>query len=375
MIKHLRHPFFLHFLLLHAFLLISFISYSQTASPGKRKTVFRNMSAGIKFYTGSYLLSAPKAEYIRDSYANFGEVYLQVQTDGSKDWHSSHHLPQYGIAFLHGNPGSRQYIGNMNALYAFVNFPLLRQKGYTGSFRLGGGPGWVRKPFDIYTNPKNTLIGTKFNVFINMMLQNEIKITNRFFADASVGFMHLSNGGTTLPNFGLNIPYFSAGIRYAFPDVSIAEKIVRAGPVKKITYALYGSAAVKQAPWIGSSYYLINTLQAEIGKRYSLNQSYGGGVMLFYNRSIKNVAYETGPDRSRLQAGVYGSYEHFLGRISLPLQVGFYIYNKGKSPPSFQQFGLRYQVSKHIAASLLLKTDLEKADFIHAGIGYKFNAK
>jgi hypothetical protein len=372
MTKHLLSRPFLRFLHLSALLLISFIGYSQLSPETKRKKTVNNISAGIKFFTGSYLLSAPKAEYIRDSYANFGEVYIQFQTDGSKDWHSSHNLPQWGIGFLHGNPGSRQYIGNMNALYAYTSIPLLRRTHYTGNFRLGGGPGWVSKPFDMYSNPKNTLIGTKLNVFINMMLQNEIKISKRFFIDASLGFIHLSNGGTTLPNFGLNIPYLSAGIRYALSDESILKKTADPAHVKKITYSLYGSMAIKQSPWIGSSYYLINTLQAEIGKRYSLNQSYGGGIMLFYNRSIKNTPYETGAKRSKLQAGAYGTYEHFLGRISLPLQVGFYVYNKGKSPPSFQQFGLRYQLSKHITTSLLLKTDLEKADFIHTGIGYKF---
>ena len=61
---------------------------------------------------------------------------------------------------------------------------------------------------------------------------------------------------------------------------------------------------------------------------------------------------------------------HFFRKLSVPLQAGFYLYNSGKSPAFFQQFGFRVQCTKHLSAGLFLKTDMGKADFIHTGIGY-----
>ena len=71
-----------------------------------------------------------------------------------------------------------------------------------------------------------------------------------------------------------------------------------------------------------------------------------------------------------LQAGIFGAYEHYFGRLSIPLQLGAYVYNQGKSPLLFQQIGMRYQLNNKLNTELHVKTHLGKADFIHAGIGY-----
>ncbi|HTD95015.1 MAG TPA: acyloxyacyl hydrolase [Chitinophagaceae bacterium] len=364
-----------HFLL-PACLLASLYCSSQDSLAKKKTPFFRNVSVGTKFYAGSYLVTKSKAEYIRDSYATYGEIFFQHGTDGSKDWHIDNKLPQWGFSFLYGNTGSRQYIGHMSALYAFINVPLRRARRYTASFRFGTGPGWVSRPFDIYTNPKNVLIGTKLNAFINIELQNEIKLSSHWYLDGGLGFMHLSNGGTTLPNLGLNTPFLSVGLRYAFKEPFEQRKPPPEPFAKRTEYKIYTTMGVKQAPWIGGNYYAINVLQAEIARKVTRTRSFGGGLMLFYNRTLQHFPLENPATEKRkhnkVQAGVYGSYELFFGRLSLPLQVAAYIYNKEKSPLIYQQFGLRYKIMRHISAELLLKSHTGQADFIHTGIGYQF---
>jgi hypothetical protein len=71
-----------------------------------------------------------------------------------------------------------------------------------------------------------------------------------------------------------------------------------------------------------------------------------------------------------MQAGIFGLYEHFFGRLSLPIQAGAYIYHQDKSPFLFQQVGLRFRLNKHLSTELNLKTHMGQADFIHAGISY-----
>jgi hypothetical protein len=343
-----------------------------------KKTFRGGTSIGANFYLGSYLTTRAKAEYIRDSYSYFGEIFFERQTRGDRDWQISHNRPQWGVALLFGNSGSKKYIGNMAALYAYMNSPIIATSRYQGSFLLGFGPGWASKPYDVHNNSKNTLIGTHLNAFIVMGLQNEFKLTRTLHARASINFMHLSNGGTTLPNLGLNMPSLSAGMRWSFhedekPVLAPKNRVETTGGTQ---FNIYTTVGLKQTPWIGANHYLINVLQGEISKRIKLNYSLGGGLLLLYNRSISSFPYDNPSvskrNNKKVQAGVYASYEHFFGKISVPVHAGAHVYNQEKSPLFFQQFGLRYRWSKHWGAELLLKSQLGKADFIHTGIGYHF---
>src|SRR5690349_17063148 len=109
-----------HYLFL-CWLMIPVVSLSQSpdSSASSPKSGFwQNVSIGSRFHFGSYLVTKSKAEYIKDSYSSYGELYLQFQTKGKSDWEISHRYPQWGISFLYGNTGSRQYIGRMSSVYA-----------------------------------------------------------------------------------------------------------------------------------------------------------------------------------------------------------------------------------------------------------------
>jgi hypothetical protein len=360
-------------------LLIPVVSLSQSPSTNHSK-FWKNSSIGLRSYYGSFLITKPKAEYIRDSYASFGELYYQFQTKGRRDWEINHRYPQWGIALMNGNTGSRQYIGRMTAFYAYLTLPVIRSANYHANLLIGTGPGIVSKPYDIHTNPKNTLIGTRLNAFINMGFQNEFRFFKNFTGTIGLHFLHLSNGGTTLPNLGLNTPSIAAGIRYALgnPDTLdvIAHESYQSARLKLFRFNLFTSVSSKQAPWAGGNHYLINVLQTEAVYRRKPNHSYGLGLMFTYNRSLdffplENPSYET-RGQKKLQIGPYAHYEHFFGRLSVPLQLGVYAYNRAKSPILFQQFGLRYRIIRKISAELLLKSHMGQADFIHTGIGYTF---
>src|SRR5687767_2854062 len=105
-------------------LLIPVVSLSQSPSSSSSTGFWRNASIGSRIYFGSFLTTKPKAVYIRDSYASYGELFFQMQTKGKSNWEVSHRYPQWGFSLIYGNTGSRQYIGHMSALYAWFNLPL-----------------------------------------------------------------------------------------------------------------------------------------------------------------------------------------------------------------------------------------------------------
>jgi hypothetical protein len=350
----------------YLFLFFLIVFLHLFAVSGAQKGISNGASFGLQGHFGSFLGSEPKAQYLRDSYSGLGEVYYQQPVGPAG---GSRRQPLWGLGLFHGNTGSRQYIGSMSGAYTFVQFPLLSAASFSSSLRIGGGLGWVQKPYDKNTNYKNVLIGSHLNGYMHLLWQAEYRLSGPLFLNAGLSFSHLSNGTATLPNLGLNIPAISLGLRYQLP-----RPLLPAGPVPaaraqgKSQIGIYTTVALKQYPWIGSKRYLLR------GWSFRRSNVVGGGLSVFRNRSLEVDPASFVPAKRRghqLQAGAYVSWEHTVGRVSLPLQLGTYVYNKDENPPLFQQIGLRYRISPRWRGQVLLKTHMGKADFIHAGIGYQ----
>jgi hypothetical protein len=345
----------------------SFCFYSA-----KTQSFFQSSSFGAQAHYGSFITILPKAEYLRDSYTYFGEINFQHSY--KKLWSDDSQLVEWGGGVFFGNTGSRQYVGNMTGLFSFVNLPLYVRKKFTSKLRLGGGAGWVEKPYNKNTNHKNVLLGTALNAYLNFIWQNEFNISKSTFLNIGFSFSHLSNGSTSLPNLGLNIPAVSLGFRYQQNNTQVKPRVINDSFQRKNVFNIYTSVGIKQHPWIGSRRYVVNVLSAEMTRQISRKHQYGGSVILFYDRSLEvNPETITSDKRkhNNLQAGVIGMYEYSVGRLSLPLQFGVYVYNHDVYSPVFQQAGLRYKFSNRMSGQVMLKAYGGKADVFHAGIGYK----
>jgi hypothetical protein len=342
--------------------------------PAYTQSLLKHSSVGVRYFQGSFLTHVPKAQYLRDSYSYFGELSIQQQTDGRKAWQVVNRLPQVGVALFYGNTGSRRYMGSMAGVFPFVAWRLYKTARFNSSLRTGAGLGWVQKPYDKITNHKAVLIGTHVNGYFAFLCQAEVKLFSNLHAAAGISFSHFSNGSSTLPNLGLNIPALSVGLRYEPQETPMILKLKKDTTLKKSSVSFFTTVGLKQFPWIGSKRYAVNTFQLEWSRRYCASGRYAGGTVLFYDRALE-VDPAGIPDRKRkgnkLQAGVFVGYEHLFGRLSVPLQLGAYVYNHDIYSSLFQQLGFRYRINRHWTAQLSMKTHSGKADFIHAGIGYQ----
>ncbi len=338
-----------------------------------QNSFFKSSSLAVQTHYGSFLTILPKAAYLRDSYSYFGEV--SFQRNNKRVWATDSQFVQWGAGVFFGNTGSRQYVGNMKGAFSFINLPVYKKGNFQSKLRMGGGVGWVQKPYDKNINHKNVLLGTALNAYLNFTWQNEFKILPKTYVNVGLSFSHLSNGSSTLPNLGLNIPALSVGLRYAYNDLAVNPHFVKDPFAKKVSYNFYKSVGIKQHPWIGSKRYTISILSAELSKKVSPKHQYGGGLNLFYDPSLEVNPQTITSDKRKgnnFQAGVFAAYEYSIGKISLPLQLGGYVFNRDVYSLIFQQFGMRYHFSKQLSAQVLLKSNGGKADVIHAGFGYKW---
>jgi hypothetical protein len=357
--------------LLTALTLLYCLAGAQSASKPQKP----NLSIGGHYLYGSFLTNQPKAAYLRDSYSYFGELNLEVQTDGSKPWQVANGLPQWGVGLHYGNLGSKQHMGDLVALFSYMNTPLFKYRAVQSKFRIGAGVGWIEKPWDAETNHKGVLLGSHLNAYLHLLWQNEFRITPRLFASVGLGFSHLSNGGSTLPNLGVNTPMVQGGLRYSFHEPRIEPTNLKDSFSRRPFYRVFVGGASKQYPWVDGKRYLITIINAEAVKRTSYKHQWAAGVMVTHNPSLEfdpSGLLSIKKEGYRVQAGVYGTYERLFGKMAIPVQVGAYVYNRDRFPVVYQQIGLRYQATPRLAASALLKTHLGKADFINVGIGYTF---
>lgn len=353
----------------------TFIFVLLTFSKAHAQSLFKHPSVGARFFYGSFLTRQPKAAYLRDSYSYFGEISVQQQTDGRYPWQRVNGLPQVGVALHFGNTGSKHYMGNMAALFPFINWKLYQSKNVRSGLRAGAGLGWVQKPYDKITNHKQVLIGTHANAYINFLWDTEIRLFSNLHISAGISFTHLSNGSSTLPNLGLNIPALSIGLRYSVGENNILKRPRQDTLIKKKILLLFTSVGLKQAPWIEGKRYVVNTLQIEWSRTLHHSGNYNVGAALFYNPALEiNPAGILDQKQSgkNVQAGIFVGYEHLLGRLSVPLQLGVYVYNHNTYPSLFQQLGLRYRINPHWSAQAAMKAHTGRADFIHLGVGYRF---
>jgi hypothetical protein len=331
-----------------------------------------NLSLTVQRHFGSFITNAPKASYVRDSYSAFTEIAISRQTNGSQRWHRWNNYPRAGLGLAFGNIGSKQYVGKVASIYPFVSFPIARSKAFVSLFRLGTGISAVEKPYDIQTNHKNTLVGSRFNNYIHLSVDNEFRVSKPIQLTAGISFAHISNGNIKLPNYGLNFVLLSGGLRYKFGERVVKDSArEHFGKTRKIRFMV--SAGAKQTPWIGSPRYGVGVVSTEIVQTLSPADAVGIGVDAFLDPSLSRDPSGFVKDNSaftNVQVGLHAFYERAVGRVTIPVQAGVYVINGPSTKRLYQTIGLRYKVTPQLQLFYHLKTHGGKADFLHFGLGY-----
>lgn len=346
----------------------SLIFYFHSLAQTTGSHFFEYSSAGVQYYLGTGIGNAYKS--IRDSRPYSTEIYYQRQINVSPVWNGAKRLPQWGVGLSNIHSGS-QYVGTIVSFYPYLRFPLITAGIFQSDFRLGFGVGWVQKPYDKLTNPKNQLLSQKVNTHTNLSWQGAFRLSSHSFINTGVSFYHLSNAKTRLPNLGINIPFISVGYRYAFHGETKKPQRVFDTLNKKLFVNVFLSGGVKQMQAPDSSYYFVQLLTGEIGKQISYSSTLALGLFVTHDHSVKTDALVKQLRSIKTsQAGVYGSYEYTMGRLSIPIQLGVFVYNSNSSLA--ESIGFRYKFNHNFIAALMLKAHGRKADLMHAGIGYQF---
>jgi hypothetical protein len=305
-------------------------------------------------------------------------------TSGNKSWHERTHYPERGVGFSYFNLDNPKQLGDLYALYFFYDIPL-RKKATLFRLYLRTCEGLALTPvhFDPITNHQNNVISSPINAYVNLKFYYRWNIGKHFRWEAGVNFSHASNGRFEQPNLGINMLTFNTSIVY---KILPKEKT----PITKVDSSTDNKSKNEILAWSGFG---LNEVGMPLGKKYfaqSYSVSYyrnlsntsrlGLGLDVSYNAASyhdlkQDSSVHISSKFQNIQLGVKIAYAYNIGRFSLPVEMGYYVYSMDKSGMIFHRIGMRYYFDNNMVAVITLKTQWAIANYFEFGFGYRFPFK
>jgi hypothetical protein len=248
---------------------------------------------------------------------------------------------------------------------------------FSANYQIAFGISHLSRIFDAETNPMNTAMSSKNNVYAGL----DVNIRYNFYKNAGIkggiDLTHFSNGKLRSPNFGLNLVTASVGLVYKL-NADDKQKTVPERPEieKKDHCQIILSGGARTFDDLYNDYYFMSSLVFEYQRQIHLKYSIGGGADLFYNQRLDLSHLDNDSIRIRgidlYRLGGHFSLNTTFSKLVVTMQIGCYAYAKYiKITPVYNRIGFRYYIGEHFLLNLTLKSHLSVAEFIEWGIGVR----
>lgn len=359
LVKHMHGTILPKYCALLLMCLFSVIPWAQSQSKQTDKPVFYAISA----YYGYFQVHTNVLTPFGGSHP--GGIGLEVSqlllTDKAKNTFGFY--PKWGLGLGYVDFGHPDLGYALTAL-AYAE-PFLKVHGaWRFSAKVGMGVAYMSNPYHADSNPLNRTYSTKLAFPLSSGLGAYYFFNDQWAVKTSVSFEHISNGGLKAPNLGINYPLMAIALEHTL-DTYNTNPVKDLEPFKKQRrQELLAAYSIKKDS--------ASNNQSIAALWY--NRSFGGGrinsftlaAMMEY-RQLQ--AYGKVTDQWSV-APLVGN-EFLLGRLRFGQQLGFYLLQAAELPNNlFQNYYLRYQISKHITGGINLKAHGRVADYLAIQIGF-----
>ena len=294
------------------------------------------------------------------------------------NWLNVYHCPETGVAFFSAYLNNPAQLGMMYGAYPFANFHLKRSFKEGLYFRVGMGLGYMPIIFNAADNHKNDVIGSHLNAMVCLRVTYHFYLSPSIRLETGLGLTHCSNGAFQTPNLGINLITANTGLSYCIGGRKkcVEKPFIDTTKTRKIESNFFVAIGGSEVEPPGGQRYFDVSLSYIAFRRLSSKSKLGIGVDIFDNQAntarlkVDSVYLKNSLDIT--QFGLKAAYELTMGNLSLPLEMGGYLYTKYiGNGYVYNRVGLRYHAGKHFMTNLTLLTHFAKADFIEWGLGYK----
>lgn len=335
----------------------------------------------VKSNFGISLPSSSSMKYLVRSNIFVGEFNYSVKTDGSKHWHNVWRCPELGVGYLAGGLGNKDILGFSHSLFAFWGVPIIEKEKIILKYRFGTGIAYITKKFDYQHNYYNIADGANFNSHLYFALLLDVKpLEFPLYITTGLTFNHYSSWGICSPDLGLNQLCVNFGMKYLYSQYpySLMKRLLPYRYGSELEISAYYILSTKKNNIFEKNKF-INSLAFDVAARTSEKRSWGGGIVLVIDPSLKTLLEQQDKYKNYsniFRLGIHLHNELYLTEdLSILLQAGVYVLNKYKSddklPWLYTKSGLRYTFSNNIFMNILFKTQAKTRDNIEFGIGYR----
>ncbi|MDP3557059.1 MAG: acyloxyacyl hydrolase [Bacteroidota bacterium] len=317
-------------------------------------------------------------------YPTIYELNLSKPTWGDKIWQIENNKPDVGISLQCIDFKNPQQLGYSLTVAPYAEIPLnVIAKKSRVVMRLCWGLNYITKPFDVQTNRKNIAIGSHFNSFVQFKWLWHLKINESLRFEPGFAFSHVSNGKAKNPNLGLNVVSLNAGLNYLIPSKKSRSQtscVDSSTCVKSKNELLVFAAIGFNQREISTPDLKVITVSGAYQRNVRNTHKFSAGLDLFYDENYQ-IDYQneflnkpTGFDKMRVSARL--GYSYNIGRISLPIEMGYYLFQKSK-PDGYvvSRIGVRYYSKSGLVVHFGLRTHFAVAYNFEYGVGYRFYLK
>ena len=323
-----------------------------------------------------------------------GRLEYGWQTTGAEPWHQIWNYPSFGVGYYTADYLNEDEIGKPKAIYGFVNLPAKRWKRWIFSIRPGFGVSFNWKPFDPVNNPNNIAIGNFRAAYIDLAADFSYYLSPHWDVAFSITGTHFSNGGTRKPNSGFNQIGPMVEMRYNFENDRPGYKVWDIPKYEKrheADYSIsYGTRNVQvnpQDPALSDKYgrvdFSVFTLTAKWLTQPTYKSKYGFGVDVVHDSATEGeldagdgkVDKVDLPYIEEMRFGLFGTYEYVVHDLSIYMDVGYTIYQKGfdnQLPALYQRVGFKFYFLENFFAGLSVRVkNFNSADYLEWAVGYR----
>lgn len=312
-------------------------------------------------------------------YPSIYEINIGKPTCGHSIWHFENNKPDLGISLSFIDYKNPQQLGYSYAIAPYAEIPLNKiERSSRVVMRLCWGIAYLNKRFDVQENSKNIAIGSHVNSFVQFKWFWHLQINNKLRFEPGFAFTHESNARAKVPNLGLNIVSLNAAFNYLIvPKKAVCERPDTTPVIRSKNELLVYSAFGFNQREVATDELYCGLLSAEFHRNVRNTHKFGFGFDVYADQNyIKDyiVEYKKSPeglDNFRIAAKICYSYN--VGRISFPIDIGYYVFQKTKPDGLIvSRIGIKYYSKSGITASIGLRTHFAVAYNFEYGLGYRF---
>lgn len=359
------------------FLFLLFILVCKTLFGQEDKDI---LTSTVRYHYGAVLSHHKSISYLVNDQISAIEFNLGFIPLTKRKWSKLYKQPEIGLGLYHGSLGNDKILGNLTAIFPYINFPIKQKKRWALNTQVGFGLGINNKYFDPVENYTNLAIGTKLNAFFKLHALGSYSISPKWGVNGGISFNHISNGAISSPNKGLNLLTGNIGVQYNWKgkNFSKPQASLKGEKLPNEITIIWGHG-IKQASEKDHHKYYTSSLTSTYSIGINSKQKIGFGIDLFYNKAANRGKWDFDPEvsfKNRFSQAVFVSHDLVIEKFSIFANIGVYtLYKTDPEKPIYTRLGVRYRINEYLLTSLSLKAHLGKADFIEWGIGYRFKRK